>query len=69
MLGMSRRRTTSEPTTTVFRVRLLGGLYAPPQPSRIWREIELAGTQTLAELDEAIPPAFNFDDPHLGPSS
>ena len=31
----------------------------------MWREIEIAANQTLAELGEAIPLAFDFDDPHL----
>jgi Plasmid pRiA4b ORF-3-like protein len=60
---MSRRHT---PTSTyVFRVRILGGFYAPPGGPSIWREVELAGDQTLAELGEHIPVAFGFDDDHL----
>ena len=62
---MPRSRSTLEPPTYTFRVRLLGGGYAPPKPRRIWREIELASTHTLADLGEAIPEAFDFDDPHL----
>jgi hypothetical protein len=31
----------------------------------VWREIEIAANRTLAELGEAIPLAFAFDDPHL----
>jgi hypothetical protein len=62
---MPRPRSTLTPPTYTFRVRLLGGGYAPPDAPRIWREIELAGTQTLADLGEAIPEAFDFDDPHL----
>ena len=42
----------------------MGG-YAPPRARQIWREIELAGNQTLADLGEAIPEAFDFDEPHL----
>jgi hypothetical protein len=49
----------------VFRVRILGGFYAPPGAPSIWREIELAADQTLAELGERIPAAFEFDDDHL----
>ena len=51
--------------TYVFRVRILGGFYAPPGALRIWREVELAADQTLAELGEHIPAAFGFDDDHL----
>jgi Plasmid pRiA4b ORF-3-like protein len=53
------------PPTYTFRVRLLGGGYAPPHARQIWREIELASNQTLADLGEAIPEAFDFSDPHL----
>jgi hypothetical protein len=53
------------PPTYTFRVRLLGGGYAPPRARQIWRELELAGNQTLADLGEAIPEAFDFDEPHL----
>jgi hypothetical protein len=49
----------------VFRVRILGGFYAPPGAPSIWREVELAADQTLAELGEHIPAAFGFDDDHL----
>jgi pRiA4b ORF-3-like protein len=49
----------------VFRVRILGGFYAPPGAPGIWREIELAGDQTLAELGASIPAAFGFEDDHL----
>ena len=49
----------------VFRVRILGGFYAPPGAASIWREVELAADQTLAELGERIPAAFEFDDDHL----
>jgi hypothetical protein len=48
-----------------FRVRILGGFYAPPEARSVWREIEVAANQTLADLGEAIPFAFDFDDPHL----
>jgi hypothetical protein len=49
----------------VFRVRILGGFSAPPGAPSIWREVELAADQTLAELGERIPAAFGFDDDHL----
>lgn len=49
----------------VFRVRILGGFYAPPGAPSIWREVELVADQTLAELGEHIPAAFGFDDDHL----
>jgi hypothetical protein len=51
--------------TYVFRVRILGGFYAPAGAPSIWREVELAAGQTLAELGERIPAAFGFDDDHL----
>jgi hypothetical protein len=60
---MSRRHASA--STFVFRVRILGGFYAPPGGPSIWREVELAADQTLAELGEAIPAAFGFDDDHL----
>ena len=53
------------PATYSFRVRILGGFYAPPGARRIWRELELTADQTLADLGDAIPLAFGFDDPHL----
>jgi DDE family transposase/pRiA4b ORF-3-like protein len=53
------------PATYTFRVRILGGLYAPLHGGQIWRELELTGDQTLGDLGEAIPLAFGFDDPHL----
>ncbi|MGI8430511.1 MAG: IS1096 element passenger TnpR family protein [Solirubrobacteraceae bacterium] len=31
----------------------------------VWREIDVAANQTLADLGEAIPLAFGFTDPHL----
>src|SRR5215216_5393694 len=53
------------PAIYTFRVRILGGFYAPPGARRIWRELELTADQTLADLGDAIPLAFGFDDPHL----
>jgi hypothetical protein len=46
------------PATYTFRVRILGGFYAPPGARRIWRELELTADQTLADLGDAIPLAF-----------
>jgi hypothetical protein len=54
-----------EPKLYVFRVRVLGGAYAPANARSIWREIEIKGEQTLADLGQAIPLAFNFTDPHM----
>ena len=58
-------RSSVTPSTHAFRVRILGGVYAPPHARQIWRELELTGDQTLGDLGEAIPLAFGFDDPHL----
>jgi hypothetical protein len=60
-----RTRATYQPPISTFRVRILGGGYAPPEAREVWREIEVAANQTLADLGEAIPLAFGFDDPHL----
>ena len=62
---MSRTQPSIAPTTYAFRVRILGGFYAPPDARQIWRELELTGDQTLSDLGEAIPLAFGFEDPHL----
>jgi pRiA4b ORF-3-like protein len=62
---MSPARSSVTPSTHAFRVRILGGFYAPPHARQIWRELELTGDQTLGDLGEAIPLAFGFDDPHL----
>jgi len=62
---MPRSRFKPEAPVHTFRVRILGGFYAPPDAQKIWREIEVAANQTLADLGEAIPLAFGFDDPHL----
>jgi hypothetical protein len=62
---MSPARSSVTPSTHTFRVRILGGFYAPPHARQIWRELELTGDQTLGDLGEAIPLAFGFDDPHL----
>lgn len=59
------RETAPTPYTCTFRVRILGGYYAPPDARSIRRELELRADQTLAELGEAIPVAFGFDDDHL----
>jgi Plasmid pRiA4b ORF-3-like protein len=62
---MSPARSSVTPSTHTFRVRILGGFYAPPHARQIWRELELTGDQTLGDLGEAIPLIFGFDDPHL----
>src|SRR5207302_6462057 len=62
---MPRARSALQPPTYIFRVRILGGGYAPPDAPQIWREIELASNQTLADLGDAIPEAFDFEDLHL----
>jgi hypothetical protein len=62
---MPRARRQPEPPISTFRVRILEGLSAPENARSIWREIEIASNQTLADLGEAIPLAFGFDDPHL----
>ena len=59
------RRRQPEPPIYAFRVRVRGGYYAPPGATEVWREIEVAANQTLADLGNAIPLAFDFDDPHL----
>ncbi len=48
-----------------FRIRIRGGAYAPLEAAEVWREVEVRGDQTLADLGEAIAPAFDFDDDHL----
>jgi hypothetical protein len=58
-------RPSVTPSTHTVRVRILGGLYAPPDARQVWRGLDLTGDQTLADLGEAIPLAFGFDDPHL----
>jgi hypothetical protein len=62
---MPRGRRLPEPPIYTFRVRILGGFSAPAESTAVWREIEVAANQTLADLGNAIPPAFEFDDPHL----
>jgi hypothetical protein len=61
----TRRQVALEPPIYTFRVRILGGFFAPEDARRVWREIAVAANQTLADLGEAIPLAFGFDDPHL----
>src|SRR4029453_17825291 len=65
VLEMSPTGSSVTPATYTFRVRILGGVYAPPDGRQIWRELELTGEQTFGDLGEAIPLAFGFDDPHL----
>ena len=62
---MPRGRRVPEPPIYTFRVRIRGGFYAPAESAAVWREIEVAANQTLADLGNAIPAAFAFDDPHL----
>jgi len=59
-----------EPPIYRFRVRLpqrptpVGwGESAPAEP--VWRDIDIAANQTLADLGEIIPRAFDFDEDHL----
>ncbi len=54
-----------KPQIYTFRVRILGGYYAPPDSTAIWRDIEIPANQTLADLGHAIPLAFDFGDAHL----
>jgi hypothetical protein len=62
---MARRRAASPAAhTCTFRIRILGGFYAPPDALEVWREVELRADQTLADLGEVIPSAFGFDDDH-----
>src|SRR5215510_5460634 len=65
MPGTRRPTHQPEPPIYTFRVRILGGFFAPEDARSVWREIEVAANQTLADLGEAIPLAFDFDDPHL----
>jgi pRiA4b ORF-3-like protein len=58
-------RTPPEPPIYTFRVRILEGYFAPSNARSVWREIEIAANQTVEELGNAIPLAFDFDDPHL----
>lgn len=62
---MPRTRRQPEPPIYTFRVRILEGLYVPAAARSVWREIAVAANQPLADLGEAIPLAFGFDDPHL----
>jgi hypothetical protein len=62
---MPRTRRPLEPPIYTFRVRIRGGFYAPEEAHSVWREIAVAANQTLADLGEAIPLAFGFDDPHM----
>jgi hypothetical protein len=62
---MPRGRRLPEPPIYQFRVRILGGFYAPAQSTAIWRVLEVAANQTLVDLGNAIPLAFEFADAHL----
>ncbi len=59
------RRRQPEPPIYTFRARIRGGYDTPSRATEVWREIEVAANQTLADLGNAIPLAFDFDDPHL----
>ena len=61
---MPRTRFVPEPPIYTFRVRIRGGFSAPKSEPAIWREIEIAANQSLADLGEVIPLAFDFGDPH-----
>ena len=61
----SRARFVPEPPIYRFRVRILGGFYAPPDARLIWREVEVAANQTMDALGWAIPQAFEFDLDHM----
>lgn len=62
---MPGKRTRSEPPIYTFRVRILGSYVVPIEKNAVSREIEVAANQSLADLGEAIPHAFDFSDPHL----
>ncbi len=60
------RRVPPTPPIFTFRVRLPGFVDEDGvKGDDVWREIEVAANQTLADLGEAIPLAFGFTDPHL----
>jgi hypothetical protein len=63
---MPRRRAAAPAAhTCTFRIRILGGFYAPSDALETWREVEMRADQTLADLGELIPSAFGFTDDHL----
>lgn len=62
---MPRGQRLPEPPIYTFRVRILGGFYAPAKSTAIWRVLEVAANQTLVDLGNAIPLAFEFTDAHL----
>lgn len=63
---MARARSTPAPPIYTFRVRVKGSLPGTREdPIEIWREIEIASNQTLEDLGQAIPAAFEFWDSHL----
>ncbi len=63
---MPRAHATPAPSIYTFRVRIRRPAYGSSRKSeRIWRDIEIAANQTLEDLGQAIPDAFEFDDPHL----
>jgi hypothetical protein len=50
-----------EPPVSVFRVRILGGRYAPANGKEIWRDIEVGANQFVSQLGDAIPLAFGLE--------
>lgn len=50
-----------EPPISTFRVRLVAGPFPPAACGDAWREIEVAASQRLAELGDAIPLAFAIE--------
>jgi len=62
---MPQQRTQLEPPVYAFRVRVVGGAFAPRGASRVWRDIEIAGSLTLEDLAGAILDSFEFDEDHL----
>lgn len=56
---------THEPPVFVFRVRPKRGAYLPRNTGEVWRDIAIAGDQTMEALAEYILDAFDFDNDHL----
>jgi hypothetical protein len=61
-------RKSPEPPIYTLRVRSLGAFLAPSNTRSVWRERAIAANQTLEELGNAVPPAFDLDGPTCGPS-
>ncbi len=63
---MPRARAMPAPPVYTFRVRLRGFVDEEGNKTEdVWREIEIAANQTLEDLGQAIPAAFEFWDAHL----